>query len=215
MLFPEQIRRFQHVRERGNDVVRLLDSLDGFCRAVELRLDGCLDIIEHLRKAEQVILGFVKLFVNVAEGDQVCRFAFHGFLDLVIQDIAINLLLFDDFRCVFHQDVCRERCIVFELACRRNVCLIDGTAKPACANLRVNGDCTVGCAVVIAEHAMLDLTEFVIRMEIPVRFNELERSVKRHGFTCDRDAVSEALFVVEWFGFVQVVGTVNKVIHSH
>ena len=101
MLFPKQIRRLQHVRERGNDVVRLLDGLDCFCSAVELCLDSTLDIIEHLRKAEQVILGFVKLFVNIAESDQICRFAFHGFLDLVVQNSAINLLLVDDFRCVF------------------------------------------------------------------------------------------------------------------
>ena len=215
MLFPEQIRRFQHVRERRNDVVRLLDGLDCFCRAVELCLDGRLDIIEHLRKAEQVILGFVKLFVNIAEGDQVRRFAVHGFLDFVVQDIAIDFLLVDNFWRVFHQDVSRERCVIFELACRSDVGLVDCAAQPASANLRVDGDGTVGCAVVIAEYALFDLTEFVIRVEVFVGFDKLERCVKRCGFACNRDAVHKAFFAVERFSLVQVVRTVDKVIDPH
>ena len=81
MRFPDRAWCFEHVRESGDGFAGLLDGLDCICRAVELGLNGFLDAVEHLRKAEQVVLGFVKLFINVAECDEVRCLPFQGNLD--------------------------------------------------------------------------------------------------------------------------------------
>ena len=69
--------------------------------------------------------------------------------------------------------------------------------------------------MVIADHALFDLAELVIGVEIDVCFDILERGVKRYGFACNCDSVGEALFAVERFGLVKVVRTVDEVVYAH
>ena len=71
--------------------------------------------------------------------------------------------------------------------------------------MRINRNGAVRCAVVIADNALFDLTELVVRVEVPVCFDVLERRIKRYGLTCNGDAVGEALFAVERLGLVKVI----------
>ena len=56
----DKVWRLEHARERGDDFASLLDGLDCICCPVELRLDGVLYAVEHLREAEQVVFRFVE-----------------------------------------------------------------------------------------------------------------------------------------------------------
>ena len=69
--------------------------------------------------------------------------------------------------------------------------------------------------MIVADDTLFNLAEFVVRVEVNVGFDVLERRIKRYGFACDRDAVGEALFAVERLGFVKVVGTVDEVVDAH
>ena len=164
---------------------------------------GVLNMFENAAMVSPAFL--IVLMVFAVECDEVCCLAFHGYLDFFGQDGAIGFFLVDDFRGVLHQNICREGAEFFEFDGRVIACLVDRAAEPSCSDLRVDGYGAVGCTVVIAEHALFDLTEFIIRVEIYVGFDVLERYVNRHCFACDGDAVRKALFAVERFGFVQIV----------
>ena len=211
----DQVGCFEHAGEGCDSFASFLDGLDRSGRVVELRLDGVLDIVEHLRKAEQVVLRFVEELIRVAQGDQVCSFPFHGHLDFVVQFVAKHFLLFDDFGGVLFQDVSRERRVIFEFDGCGVALLVYRATQSAGADLRIDGDGAVGCAVVVANNAFFDLAQFVVGVEVYIGFDVLERRVKGNGFASHCDAVGEALFSVERLCLVQVVGTMDEVVDSH
>ena len=208
--------RFEHVvRERCDNFAGLLDCLDDVCRVVELGFNFVLNGVEHLREAEQVVFRFVEKFICITERNEICRFAFHRFLDFFNQRIADRFLFFNNFGSVFSQDICRERAEFLKLCRNGAVCLKDRTAKATRTDLWIDGNRAVRCSVIVAADALFDLMEFVIRIEIDVGFDVFEWCVKRYGFACDGDAVGEAIFTVERFCFVKVVRTVDKMVHAH
>ena len=64
--------------------------------------------------------------------------------------------------------------------------------------------------MIIATYMLLDLTEFVVGVEIFVGFYKVKRYVQGNLFAGNGNAVADAGLPVEFLGFVQIIGTVQK-----